>query len=148
MEKAYKELARDIKELTSKVNDKTKQSEKELNETKQVLETCRKEYRKLYNGNIELKIISEILKLQKQQKQMYLQQQHQKPEIKKHENMKIKLSDIDFNLEIINSKSKKQKRRRKHEEYSLEDSNEDSSAVEMILYHKKKKKKGYYRLYK
>ena len=59
------------------------------------------------------------------------------------------MSDIDFNLETINSKSRKQKRR-KHEEYSLEESNEDSSAVEMILYQNKtkKEKKGYYRLYK
>ena len=55
MGKAYKELARDIKHLTTKVNDKTKQSEKELNETKEVLEACKKEYRKLYNENIELK---------------------------------------------------------------------------------------------
>ena len=52
MEKAYKELARDIKDLTTKVNDKTKQSKKEL---KEVLEACKKEYRKLYNENIELK---------------------------------------------------------------------------------------------
>lgn len=57
MVKAYKELVRDKKKLTSKVNDKTKQSEKELNETKQILEACRKEYRKLYNGNIELKLV-------------------------------------------------------------------------------------------
>ena len=55
MEKAYKELVRDMKQLTTKVNDKTKQSEKELNETKQVLEACRKEYRKLYNENSDLK---------------------------------------------------------------------------------------------
>ena len=84
-----------------KVNDKTKQSEKELNETKQVLEACRNEYRKLYNENIELKKNNEILKSQKQQDQMYLQQQHQKPKIKKDENRKIKLSDIDFNLETL-----------------------------------------------
>ena len=38
LEKAYKELVRDIKQLTTKVNDKTKQSEKKLNTTKQVLE--------------------------------------------------------------------------------------------------------------
>ena len=55
IEKVYIELVRDIKQLTMKVNDKTKQSEKELNETKQVLEACRKEYRKLYNENIEFK---------------------------------------------------------------------------------------------
>ena len=48
-EKVYKELSRDIKDLTTKVNDKTKQSKKE------VLEACKKEYRKLYNENIELK---------------------------------------------------------------------------------------------
>ena len=36
---------------------------------------------------------------------MYLQQQHQSSKIKKDENGKIKLSDIDFNLEtVINSK--------------------------------------------
>ena len=41
---------------------------------------------------------------------MYLQQQHQKPEMKKDENRKTKLSDIDFNLEtLINSKSKSKK---------------------------------------
>ena len=62
IEKVYIELVRDIKKLTMKVNDKTKQSEKELNETKQFLEACRKEYRKLYNENIELKEISQILK--------------------------------------------------------------------------------------
>ena len=55
IEKAYKELARDLKQLTTKVNDKTKQSEKELNETTQVLEACRKGYRKLYNEKIKLK---------------------------------------------------------------------------------------------
>ena len=129
-----------------KVNDKTKQSEKELNETKQVLEACRKEYRKLYNENIELKKNNEILKSQKQQDQMYLQQQHQKPKIKKDENRKIKLSDIDFNLEtLINWKSKKQKRRRKYEESSSEESNEDSKAdesdYELKLVKKKTKKK-------
>ena len=62
---------------------------------------------------------------------MYLQQQHQKPEIKKDENREITLSDIDFNLEtLINSKSKNQKRRRKYEESSSEESDEDSSADE------------------
>ena len=55
IEKAYKELVRDMKQLTTTVNDKTKQSEKELNETKQVLEECRKEYRKLYNEKTKLK---------------------------------------------------------------------------------------------
>ena len=55
LEKAYKELVRDIKQLTTKVNDKTKQSEKKLNTTKQVLEAWRRKYRKLYNENIELK---------------------------------------------------------------------------------------------
>ena len=55
LEKAYKELVRDIKQLTRKVNDKTKQSEKKLNTTKQVLEAWRRKYRKLYNENIELK---------------------------------------------------------------------------------------------
>ena len=55
---------------------------------------------------------------------MYLKQQHQKPEIKKDENRKIKLSGIDFNLEIlINSKLKKQKRRKKYEESSSDKSN-------------------------
>ena len=34
LEKAYKELVRDIKQLTTKVNDKTKQSEKNLNTSK------------------------------------------------------------------------------------------------------------------
>ena len=42
LEKAYKELVRDIKQLTTKVNDKTKQSEKKLNTTKQVLEAWRR----------------------------------------------------------------------------------------------------------
>ena len=55
MEKTYKEFVRDIKQLTTKVNGKTKQSGKKINETKEVLEACRKEYRKLYNENIELK---------------------------------------------------------------------------------------------
>ena len=55
MEKTYKEFVRDIKQLTTKVNGKTKQSGKKINETKEVLEVCRKEYRKLYNENIELK---------------------------------------------------------------------------------------------
>ena len=55
MEKTYKEFVRDIKQLTTKVNSKTKQSGKKINETKEVLETYRKEYRKLYNENIELK---------------------------------------------------------------------------------------------
>ena len=54
MEKAYKELIKDLKQLFTKVNDKNKQNEKELNETKQVLEAYRKEYRKLYNENLEL----------------------------------------------------------------------------------------------
>ena len=44
-----------MKQLTTKVNDKTKQSEKELHETKQVLGECGKEYRKLYNEKIKLK---------------------------------------------------------------------------------------------
>ena len=35
MEKAYKELIKDLKQLIRKVNDKNKQNEKELNETKQ-----------------------------------------------------------------------------------------------------------------
>ena len=62
---------------------------------------------------------------------MYLQQQHQKPEIKQDENRKIKQSDIDFNLEALtNSKSKKHKRRRKYEESLSEEINEDSSADE------------------
>ena len=55
MEKTYKEFVRDIKQLTTKVNSKTKQSGKKINETKEVLEAYRKEYRKLYNENIELK---------------------------------------------------------------------------------------------
>ena len=50
---------------------------------------------------------------------MYLQQQHEKPKIKNDENRKIKLLDIDFNLEtLINSKPRKQKRRKKYEESS------------------------------
>ena len=40
MEKAYKELVKDLKQLTTKVNDKNKQNEKEINETEQVLEAC------------------------------------------------------------------------------------------------------------
>ena len=91
---------------------------------------------------------------------MYLQQQHQNSEIKKDENRKIKLSDIDFNLEtLINSKAKKQKRRRKYEKSSSEESDKDSSAdesgyelepvkkktkkkiKETILYQNKKRKK-------
>ena len=36
MEKAYKELVKDLKQLTTKVNDKNKQNEKEINETEQV----------------------------------------------------------------------------------------------------------------
>ena len=52
-----------------------------------------------------------------------------KPEIKKDENRKIKLSDTDFNLETVkNSKSKEQKKRKKYEESSSEESDEDSSA--------------------
>ena len=54
MEKAYKELIKDLKQLFMKVNDKNKQNEKELNETKQVLKAYRKEYKKLYNENLEL----------------------------------------------------------------------------------------------
>ena len=34
MEKTYKEFVRDIKQLTTKVNSKTKQSGKKINETK------------------------------------------------------------------------------------------------------------------
>ena len=47
MEKAYKELIKDLKQLFMKVNDKNKQNEKELNENKQVLKAYRKEYKKL-----------------------------------------------------------------------------------------------------
>ena len=55
----------------------------------------------------------------------------QNSEIKNDENRKIKLSDIDFNLEtLINSKPKKQKRSRKYEKSSSEESDEDSSADE------------------
>ena len=91
---------------------------------------------------------------------MYLQQQHQSSKIKKDENGKIKLSDIDFNLEtVINSKWKNQKRRRKYEKSSSEESDEDSSVdessyelepvkkktkkkiKETILYQNKKRKK-------
>ena len=54
MEKAYKELIKDLKQLFMKVNDKNKQNEKELNENKQVLKAYRKEYKKLYNENLEL----------------------------------------------------------------------------------------------
>ena len=63
---------RDIKQLTMKVNDETKQFKKELNETKEVLVLCWKEYTKLYNENIELKEDTELLKSQKQLGQMYL----------------------------------------------------------------------------
>ena len=55
MEKAYKELIKDLKQLFMKVNDKNKQNEKELNENKQVLKAYRKEYKKLYNENLELR---------------------------------------------------------------------------------------------
>ena len=51
MEKAQKELIKDLKRLTTKVNDKNKQNEKKHNETKQVLEGYRKEYKKFYNEN-------------------------------------------------------------------------------------------------
>ena len=40
MEKAYQELIKDFKQLTTKLNDKNEQNEKELNETKQVPEAC------------------------------------------------------------------------------------------------------------
>ena len=40
MEKPQKQLVRDIKQLTMKVNDETKQFKKELNETKEVLVLC------------------------------------------------------------------------------------------------------------
>ena len=73
---------------------------------------------------------SKILKSQKQQEQIQQQQQqNQKPEIKKDENRKIKLVDIDFNLETLNSKKKKKRKRRKYEE-SSEESNDYSSADE------------------
>ena len=69
-------------------------------------------------------------KSQKQQEQMYLQQQYEKPAIR-DENRKIKLSDIDFNLEtLINSKPKKRKKRRKYEKSSSKESDEDLSADE------------------
>ena len=55
MEKAYKELIKDLKQLFMKVNDKNKQNEKELTENKQVLKAYRKEYKKLYNENLELR---------------------------------------------------------------------------------------------
>ena len=52
IEKAYKELIKDLKQLTAKVNDKNKQNRKKLKESKQVLEACRKEYKKLYNEHL------------------------------------------------------------------------------------------------
>ena len=55
MEKAYKELIKDLKQLFRKVNDENKRNEKELHETKQVLEAYRKEYKKLYNEYLELR---------------------------------------------------------------------------------------------
>ena len=61
MEKPQKQLVRDIKQLPMKVNDETKQFEKELNETKEVLVSCRKEYTKLYNENIKFKKYRELL---------------------------------------------------------------------------------------
>ena len=53
IEKTYQELIKESKRLTAKVNDKNKQNEKKLNESKQVLEACRKEYKKLYNEHLE-----------------------------------------------------------------------------------------------
>ena len=55
IEKTYQELIKESKRLTAKVNDKNKQNEKKLNESKQVLEACRKEYKKLYNEHLELR---------------------------------------------------------------------------------------------
>ena len=75
---------------------------------------------------------------------MYLQQQYEKPAIR-DENMKIKLSDIDFNLEtLINSKSKSKKEEQNtknlHQRKSDEDSSTDESDFEPELVKKKTKK--------
>ena len=85
---------------------------------------------------------------------MYLQQQYEKPEIKNDENRKIKLLDINFNLEtLINSKSKKQKRRKKYEESSWKDSDEDLSVnksdyePEPVKKKTKKKKENFKKRY-
>ena len=53
--KAYQELIKELKRLAAKINEKNKQNEKKLNESKQVLEACRKEYKKLYNEHLELR---------------------------------------------------------------------------------------------
>ena len=53
IEKAYQELIKELKRLAAKINEKNKQNEKKLNESKQVLEACRKEYKKLYNEHLE-----------------------------------------------------------------------------------------------
>ena len=55
IEKAYQELIKELKRLAAKINEKNKQNEKKLNESKQVLEACRKEYKKLYNEHLELR---------------------------------------------------------------------------------------------
>ena len=53
--KAYQELIKELKRLAAKINEKNKQNGKKLNESKQVLEACRKEYKKLYNEHLELR---------------------------------------------------------------------------------------------
>ena len=55
IEKAYQELIKELKRLAAKINEKNKQNEKKLNESKQVLDACRKEYKKLYNEHLELR---------------------------------------------------------------------------------------------
>ena len=51
-----KKIITDLKQLTTKVENSNKNKTKDLWETKQVLDACRGEYRKLYKENVELKI--------------------------------------------------------------------------------------------
>ena len=45
----------DLKQLTTKVENSNKNKTKDLWETKQVIDACRADYRKLYKENVELK---------------------------------------------------------------------------------------------
>ena len=121
-----KKLIADFRLLATKFQKDNRIKSKNLKETNQVLEACKKEYQKLYRENATLKKFAEqqeeLLKCQKELKNTNMSSV--KPD------RKIKLNDIEFD----ENKSKKlfaapKKKRRYYDYYSDHNDNESADNV-------------------
>ena len=118
--KQIKKLITDFRLLATKVQKDDKEKSKNLKDTNQVLDACKKEYQKCYENEALKKRITEL----QEELTKYQSENNEK------NNKKIRLLDTEFDEEKIKKLFKKPKIKKKRKYYYDDYHNSDEADVE------------------